>query len=248
MRSIVALIAAVTLALLPASLTARPVVHGTVHVQEFVDFNGNLQFDPGDLGEQCTIYVFSYMGPDYRVPDDVASPDDPRLPFFVKGGTDSEGRISFPLPPGEFAVLRWGCSIPTGYGPFTAFEVRNVPEVSRVSNVSGTSSWEIQRFEIQADVETQVITARQPLGEPVSPPPDAALTPPSPPGDVFPPSPPGATGPRVETPSTGTRLPATGTGALASASDGLPLVVAVLLVATGAGLIAAGVAIWRRPA
>jgi len=214
---------------------------GSLAVQMFVDVDGNGRFDPGDVGEDCTIYVYRDLGPDYRVPDDVASPDDRRLPLAAKGTTSgaTDGSIEFSLPEGQYAVFRWLCST-EGVTP-TGWEIRRTPEASLVVNASGSAQWEVQRVSVRAGAQARVAVAAHPLtaGGP-TPTPTPPLYRKGLPG--VPPTPVATPATTVGGPLAQGRLPATGAGvgpahSMVRASGALAALGAVLLaMALAAGL------------
>lgn len=237
----VILVAAVILAAAGRTYAQPSPRAGSLAVQVFLDVDSNGRFGPGDVGEDCTIYVYRDPGADYRVPDDVASPDDRRLPLAAKGTTSgtADGSVEFSLPEGQYAVFRWLCS--TEGVPSTGWEIRRTPEASLVVNVSGNAQWEVQRVSVRGGGQARVTVAEHPLiaGGPTptpTPPLYRKGLPGVPPTPVATPATP-AGGPLPDV-----RLPATGAGAggarsTVRASGMLAAFGAVLLVmALAAGL------------
>ena len=159
-----------------STLVPIPLVTGLVAVRRFVDLNGDLQFAADDVPEQCHVYVYTDLS-GTRVPDDVASPTDRRLPLGTLGESDSTGTATFALAPGRYAVYTASCDVPppAGGAPQTAFDVRQQPAATPVLSESGANRYDVQIVDVAADRQTDAITGEQPVGA-LAPPTGVMLT------------------------------------------------------------------------
>ncbi len=139
-------------------------VPGQLVASSFVDFNGNAVFDQDEVPQSCAIYVYSDLT-GTRIPDSLSEPTDASLPLASVGATTADGPARINLFPGRYSVLYGACDTPlspTG-NPFNAYEPVDRPPVTRISNESGTVSYEIQTFDIVSTEITEVVRAAQPI-------------------------------------------------------------------------------------
>ena len=143
---------------------------GLLSVQHFIDLNGNLQSDVGDIGETCGIYVYSDLN-GARVPDDISGPTDARLPLVTFGSTDSAGNAGFTLAPGRYSVYTASCDAPPppSGAAVTSFDVKQQPPATHILTMSGTSFHDVQIVDITVALQTTALTGDRPIGDSAAP-------------------------------------------------------------------------------
>jgi hypothetical protein len=145
-------------------------VPGQLMADAFVDMNGNAVFENDDVRSRCPVYVYDDLT-DFLVPDDVTSPTDARLPLASIGEVTFEEPARINLFAGRYSVFLGACDtpLPPSGAPQTTFELIDRPPVTRISDESGSASYEVQTIDMASTQITELVRAEQPVGASATP-------------------------------------------------------------------------------